>query len=137
MCFEPVHHQAENEPIAAINEPALAEAARRAALEKLRPPQLAAFLSRRLLADSVAKLPKCRGINFPEIDQTAIAERCSLQAITEDVREFIAGRHKADIAVVSVNVRCCVPAQPVDATQALNLSAGVLNCKVSRGRSLS
>jgi hypothetical protein len=30
-----------------------------------------------------------------------------------------------------------VPAQPVDATQALNLSAGVSNCKVSRGRSLS
>ncbi len=26
-----------------------------------------------------------------------------------------------------------VPAQPVDATQALNLSAGVSNCKVSRG----
>jgi hypothetical protein len=30
-----------------------------------------------------------------------------------------------------------MPAQPVDATQALNLSAGVSNCKVSRGRSLS
>src|ERR1700720_2438036 len=30
-----------------------------------------------------------------------------------------------------------VPAKPVDATQALNLSAGVSNCKVSRGRSLS
>jgi len=29
-----------------------------------------------------------------------------------------------------------VPAQPVDATQALNLSAGVSNCKVSRGRSI-
>jgi 1-acyl-sn-glycerol-3-phosphate acyltransferase len=29
------------------------------------------------------------------------------------------------------------PAQPVDATQALNLSAGVSNCKVSRGRSFS
>ena len=28
-------------------------------------------------------------------------------------------------------------AQPVDATQALNLSAGVSNCKVSRGRSFS
>ena len=34
-------------------------------------------------------------------------------------------------------VRLTVPAQPVDATQALNLSAGVSNCKVSRGRSLS
>ena len=30
-----------------------------------------------------------------------------------------------------------LPAQPIDATQALNLSAGVSNCKVSRGRSLS
>src|SRR6202167_5104291 len=28
-----------------------------------------------------------------------------------------------------------LPPQPVDATQALNLSAGVSNCKVSRGRS--
>jgi hypothetical protein len=31
------------------------------------------------------------------------------------------------------DVRSSVPAQPVDATQALNLSAGVSNCKVSRG----
>jgi len=30
-----------------------------------------------------------------------------------------------------------LPAQPVDATQTLNLSAGVSNCKVSRGRSFS
>jgi hypothetical protein len=30
-----------------------------------------------------------------------------------------------------------LPAQPVAATQALNLSAGVSNCKVSRGRSFS
>jgi hypothetical protein len=30
-----------------------------------------------------------------------------------------------------------LPAQRVDATQALNLSAGVSNCKVSRGRSFS
>jgi ribosomal protein L13E len=29
------------------------------------------------------------------------------------------------------------PTQPVDATQTLNLSAGVSNCKVSRGRSFS
>jgi hypothetical protein len=39
-------------------------------LDKLRPPQLAAFFIRRLLADSVAEVPKCRGINFPELDQT-------------------------------------------------------------------
>ena len=36
-----------------------------------------------------------------------------------------------------LTVRFGLPAQPVDATQALNLSAGVSNCKVSRGRSLS
>ena len=34
-------------------------------------------------------------------------------------------------------VRRQMTAQPIDATQALNLSAGVSNCKVSRGRSLS
>jgi hypothetical protein len=33
--------------------------------------------------------------------------------------------------------RMRVPAQPVHATQALNLSAGISNCKVSRGRSLA
>jgi hypothetical protein len=36
-----------------------------------------------------------------------------------------------------LNVRFGLPAQPVDATQALNLSAGVSNCKVLRGRSFS
>jgi hypothetical protein len=35
------------------------------------------------------------------------------------------------------DVRIGLPAQPVDATHALNLSAGVSNCKVSRGRSLT
>jgi hypothetical protein len=34
-------------------------------------------------------------------------------------------------------VRYALPAQPVDATQALNLSAGVSNPSVSRGPSLS
>jgi hypothetical protein len=43
-------------------------------------------------------------------------------------RTFVAPQHF---------VRYWMPAQPVDATQALNLSAGVSNCKVSRGRSLS
>ena len=37
----------------------------------------------------------------------------------------------------SCHVRNALPAQPVDATQALNLSAGVSNPKVFRGRSLS
>jgi hypothetical protein len=35
------------------------------------------------------------------------------------------------------NVRSSRPAQPIDAIQALNLSAGVSNFNVSRGRSLS
>jgi hypothetical protein len=36
----------------------------------------------------------------------------------------------ADMAEQRLNVRFGLPAQPVDATQALNLSAGVSNCKV-------
>ena len=43
-------------------------------------------------------------------------------------------RHFGDVRATSA---LPLPAQPVDATQALNLSAGVSNCKVSRGRSLS
>jgi len=38
---------------------------------------------------------------------------------------------------MSLNVRFRVRAQPVDATQALNFSAGVSNPRVLRGRSLS
>ena len=37
--------------------------------------------------------------------------------------------------LIPPNGRFALPAQPVAATQALNLSAGVSNCKVSRGRS--
>jgi hypothetical protein len=36
-----------------------------------------------------------------------------------------------------LHVRFGLPAQPVDATQASNLSAGVSNAKVLRGRSFS
>src|SRR5258706_2809577 len=43
----------------------------------------------------------------------------------------------ADIAERRCHVRFVQPAQPVDATHALNLSAAASNCKVSRGRSLS
>ena len=45
-------------------------------------------------------------------------------------RQIVAGQ-KPPLSAVTL------PAQPIDATQALNLSAGVSNCKVSRGRSLS
>jgi hypothetical protein len=43
----------------------------------------------------------------------------------------------AEQACRSGNVRNALPAQPVDATQVLNLSAGVSNAKVFRGRSFS
>ena len=39
-------------------------------------------------------------------------------------------------APVPINVRCYLSAQPVEATQALNLSAGVSNVEVLRGRKL-
>src|SRR4029453_9513578 len=53
--------------------------------------------------------------------------------------DFVALRSEIDNRVTGAGaeVRYGLPAQPVDATQALNLSAGVSNCKVSRGRSLS
>jgi hypothetical protein len=50
------------------------------------------------------------------------------------IRE-VGARSAANPALILSNH--VLPAQPVDATQALNLSAGVSNCKVSRGRSLS
>src|SRR5436190_23341379 len=53
------------------------------------------------------------------------------------IRGGSALRSRADLNSRMLNVRSSLPAQPVDATQALNLSAGVSNCKVSRGRSLS
>ena len=43
----------------------------------------------------------------------------------------------ADICSAPAHVRFGLPAQPIDATHALNLSAGVSNLKVLRGRSLS
>ena len=58
--------------------------------------------------------------------------KCKREGVAEDrlgqTRQF---------AVVRSMSALGVPAQPVDATQALNLSAGVSNCKVSRGRSFS
>ena len=52
------------------------------------------------------------------------------------------GGHSGDLTLGLNNhalflVAIGLPAQPIDATQVLNLSAGVSNCKVSRGRSLS
>src|SRR3974377_531354 len=43
-------------------------------------------------------------------------------------------RHRV---LAATNVRYALPVQPVDATQALNLSAGVSNPRVLRGRPLS
>ena len=56
-----------------------------------------------------------------------------LQVLTIVRPETLVRWHRAGLW----DIRCHLPAQPVDATQALNLSAGVSNCKVSRGRSLS
>jgi hypothetical protein len=50
--------------------------------------------------------------------------------------ESVVGTFEACPLILRMSV-LRVPAQPVDATQALNLSAGVSNCKVSRGRSFS
>src|SRR6476619_3055247 len=44
---------------------------------------------------------------------------------------------KLTFITTTVTSALCHPSQPVDATHALNLSAGVSNCKVLRGRSLS
>ena len=41
-----------------------------------------------------------------------------------------------DLRAILRCIRYGLPAQPIDATQALNLSAGVSNCKVSRGRKM-
>ncbi len=49
----------------------------------------------------------------------------------------VPSRSKADIPPQSLSVRFGLLFQSVDATQALNLSAGVSNPSVSRGRSLS
>jgi len=55
----------------------------------------------------------------------------ALQAIAHKLEKYCGSYQRL------ANVRFALPAQPVDATQALNLSAGVSNCKVSRGRSFS
>jgi hypothetical protein len=46
-------------------------------------------------------------------------------------------RPKVDVQGISMNDRFAVPAQPVDATHALNRSAGVSNPSVLRGRSFN
>jgi hypothetical protein len=46
-------------------------------------------------------------------------------------------KYQLALSIRSAHACAAMPAQSVDATQALNLSAGVSNCKVSRGRSFS
>src|ERR1022692_2988670 len=60
-------------------------------------------------------------------------ERCRMAQAAAPILDST----KADIRCAANFVRFGLPPQPIDATQALNLSAGVSNCKVSRGRSLS
>jgi hypothetical protein len=50
-------------------------------------------------------------------------------------RSMVSNGPKTEVEPRPAVVRFTRPAQPVEATQALNLSAGVSNCKVSRGRS--
>jgi hypothetical protein len=54
-----------------------------------------------------------------------------------DIKDVLESGHSQTFAGSDGTSGLPLPAQPVDATQALNLSAGVSNCKVSRGRSLS
>ena len=51
------------------------------------------------------------------------------------IEEKYVQRRKSKIR--ALNVRYVLPAQPVDATHALNLSAGVSNPNVLRGRSFN
>jgi len=59
------------------------------------------------------------------------------QPLHSTARIMVASWPLAMIEQVAGDVRYWLPAQSVDATQALNLSAGVSNPKVLRGRSLS
>ena len=59
--------------------------------------------------------------------EDARGELCAGLCVCERFQEYLSRR----MSVIGE------PAQPIDATQALNLSAGVSNCKVFRGRSLS
>jgi len=49
----------------------------------------------------------------------------------------MSANEKADLQIQSGNFGLVLPPQPVDATHALNLSAGVSNSNVLRGRSLN
>ena len=74
------------------------------------------------------------------IDENGWANWCSLTTL--DINLGFTGGNNAVLreALESANKPqyfLLLPAQPFDATQALNLSAGVSNCKVSRGRSFS
>jgi hypothetical protein len=59
------------------------------------------------------------------------------RAAARDLQAEFEAHRDAIEAIASAQFDQTLPAQPVDATQALNLSAGVSNCKVSRGRSFS
>jgi hypothetical protein len=75
-------------------------------------------------------------------NKTLVDEFCGAAQIIPTTNEvLIAGGDDRPNGIINVGIPNTnifdLPAQPVDATQALNLSAGVSNCKVSRGRSLS
>jgi hypothetical protein len=80
-------------------------------------------------ADSYGERSLKRAWNFSEISRQQTWG--SLQFRLWAIDGLVIGGQRQPLSVVSL------PPQPIDATQALNLSAGVSNCKVSRGRSLS
>ena len=71
----------------------------------------------------------------------APGDKTHLHVISDDGGRKIGGKDCKKVGSKAQSFRAMsliiLPAQPVDATQALNLSAGVSNCKVSRGRSFS
>jgi hypothetical protein len=75
------------------------------------------------MQSALLKKPLCRGFR-------------SNKGLFAAMHESLVGTNRT-YRVRNVMSAFGVPAQPVDATLALNLSAGVSNCKVSRGRSFS
>jgi hypothetical protein len=73
----------------------------------------------------------------PAMSRIGMMMGCTRQPRSRSIRQKIKPSEQWDRRTAYEWSAIGLSAQPVDATQALNLSAGVSNCKVSRGRSLS
>jgi hypothetical protein len=99
------------------------------------------YRTRDLLMRRLAQLINALRAHLSELG-IAAAQRCAGIAPTSwpndrlfaALHESVRGTFETCRAALNMS-GYWVPAQPVDATQALNLSAGALNCKVSGGRS--